>query len=61
VPPPRVGWKPYGPLPVNRYGFLPDDPFGWQAHEFDDALELQPGPRSIAGAIRRRGIQSALV
>ena len=42
MPPPRVGWKPYGPVPVNRYVFAPDDPFGWQVHEFDEALELHP-------------------
>jgi hypothetical protein len=48
VPPPRVGWKPYGPVPVSRYVFAPDDPFGWQVHEFDEALELQPGLHQIA-------------
>ena len=61
VPPPRVGWKPYGPVPVNRYVFSPDDPFGWQIHEFDEALELQPGLHPIARAIRRKGIQSVPV
>src|SRR5258708_30661491 len=38
MPPPRVGWKPYGPVPVNRQLFSPDDPFGWNVHEFDQAL-----------------------
>src|SRR5262245_19097950 len=38
MPPPRVGWKPYGPVPVTPYVFQPDDPFGWQVHEFDEAL-----------------------
>jgi hypothetical protein len=58
---PRVGWKPYGPVPVNRYVFSPDDPFGWQVHEFDEALELPPDLHQVAGAIRRREIQSDLV
>src|SRR5262249_55190520 len=48
VPPPRVGWKPYGPVPVNQYVFSADDAFGWQVHEFDEALELQPGLHQIA-------------
>ena len=61
VPPPRVGWKPYGPVPVNRYVVSPDDRFGWQVHEFDEALELQPGLHPIARAIRRKGIQSVPV
>ena len=40
MPPPRVGWKPYSPLPVYSELFSPDDPFGWKVHEFDEALEL---------------------
>src|SRR5262245_61315918 len=48
VPPPRVGWKPYGPVPVNSYLFSDDDPFGWKVHEFDEVLELQPGLYQIA-------------
>ena len=47
-PPPRVGWKPYGPVSVNPYLFSPDDPFGWKVHEFDEALELRPGLHQIA-------------
>src|SRR3954447_24134608 len=54
VPPPRVGWKPYGPVPVNRYVFAPDDPFGWLVHEFDEALELQPGLHQIARQLMTR-------
>jgi hypothetical protein len=48
MPPPRVGWKPYGPVPLNSLVFSPDDPFGWKVHEFDEALELQPGLHQIA-------------
>jgi len=48
MPPPRVGWRPYGPVRVNPNLFSPDDPFGWKVHEFDEALELQPGLHQIA-------------
>ena len=54
MPPPRVGWKPYGPVPVNSYLFSPDDPFGWKVHEFDEALELQPGLYQIARQLMTR-------
>jgi hypothetical protein len=54
VPPPRVGWKPYGPVPLNSYQFSPDDPFGWKVHEFDEALELQPGLHQIARQLMAR-------
>ncbi len=47
MPPPRVGWKPYGGRGPNPELFSPDDPFGWHVGEFEEALELQPGwPRS---------------
>jgi len=48
MPPPRVGWKPYGNVPINYQVFSPDDPFGWKVHEFDEALELHPGLLQIA-------------
>jgi hypothetical protein len=54
MPPPRVGWKPYGPVPVNSYQLSPDDPFGWNVHEFDEALELQPGLYQIARQLLTR-------
>jgi hypothetical protein len=54
MPPPRVGWKPYGPLPVNSYLFSSDDPFGWKVHEFDEALELEPGLHQIAKQLMTR-------
>jgi len=54
MPPPRVGWKPYGPVPVNSYLFSPDDAFGWKVHEFDEALELQPGLAQIARQLLAR-------
>jgi hypothetical protein len=54
MPPPRVGWKPYGTLPVNPHLFSPDDPFGWKIHEFDEALELQPGLHQIAKQLLTR-------
>jgi hypothetical protein len=54
MPPPRVGWKPYGRVPVNPQLFSPDDPFGWKVHEFDEALELQPGLHQIAKDLMTR-------
>src|SRR5947209_7669417 len=45
---------PYRPVPVNRYQFAPDDPFGWLVHEFDEALELQPGLHQIARQLLAR-------
>jgi hypothetical protein len=54
MPPPCVGWKPYGTLPVNPQLFSPHDPFGWNVHEFDEALELQPGLYQIAKQLMAR-------
>lgn len=54
LPPPRVGWKPYGPVPLNRQQFAPDDPYGWKVHEFDETLELQPGLHQIARQLLTR-------
>lgn len=54
MPPPRVGWKPYAPVPIHTHLFSPDDPFGWKVHEFDEALELQPGLLQIAKDLLRR-------
>jgi hypothetical protein len=54
MPPPRVGWKPYGPVPLNKQLFTPDDPYGWKVHEFDEALELQPGLYQIANQLMTR-------
>jgi hypothetical protein len=54
MPPPPVGWKPYGPVPVNAQLFSRDDPFGWRVHEFDEMLELQPGLHQIAKQLMTR-------
>jgi hypothetical protein len=54
MPPPRVGWKPYGRTPVDPYLFSADDPFGWKVQEFDEALELQPGLHHIAKQLMTR-------
>lgn len=54
MPAPRVGWKPYGPVPLNREVFAADDPFGWKIQEFDEALELQPGLHQVAKQLLTR-------
>ena len=43
MPPPRLGWKPYGPDPVDKQILSTEDPWGWYVSEFEEALELQPG------------------
>jgi hypothetical protein len=54
MPPPRVGWKPYGSEPISTQVFSPDDPFGWKIPEFDEALELRPGLDQIAKQLMTR-------
>jgi hypothetical protein len=65
VSPPRVGWKPCVQVPVDRYVFPPDDPFGRQIYEFDEALKLQQGLHQIAKQLLMRlkqlqGVTSAV-
>jgi hypothetical protein len=48
MPPPRVGWKPYGPDPIDRALFSEDDPWGWHVNEFEEARELEPGFQQVA-------------
>jgi hypothetical protein len=43
LPAPRVGWKPYGNRGPNPELFQPDDPYGWQIGEFEEAIELHAG------------------
>ena len=43
LPPPRVGWKPYGGRGPDPELFAPDDPFGWHVGEFEEHLELRAG------------------
>lgn len=54
MPAPRVGRKPYGPVPLNNLLFSPDDPFGWNVHEFDETLKLRPGIYQIAKQLMAR-------
>src|SRR5262249_1134201 len=54
VPAPRVGWKPYGHGPAYGQLFSAADPYGWKIHEFDEALELQPGLYQIAKQLMSR-------
>lgn len=48
MPPPRVGWKPYGDGAPDPNLFDPADPFGWQVTEFEEELELRPGLVQVA-------------
>ena len=47
MPPPRLGRKPYGA--VNHILFRDDDPLGWHVTEYEEAFELRPGMRHLAG------------
>jgi len=47
LPPPRVGWKPYGDRQPDPALFAPDDPFGWQVDEFEEAVEIRPGLEQV--------------
>ena len=43
MPPPRLGWKPYGNEPPDPQLFIDEDPWGWYVTEYEEANELQPG------------------
>jgi hypothetical protein len=51
MPPPRLGWKPYGGEPPEPQVFDPDDPHGWYVPEYQEDLELRPGLEHIAERI----------
>src|SRR5579884_4511339 len=57
MPPPRLGWKPYGGEPPDPQLFDPEDPFGWYVTEHEEANELRPGldqvARQLLGRVRR--------
>jgi hypothetical protein len=54
LPPPRVGWKPYGDGKPDPNLFAAADPFGWWVGEFDEAVELRPGLVQVGTQIVRR-------
>jgi hypothetical protein len=43
LPPPRIGWKPYGGQSSANDVFANDDPWGWRVSEFEEMQELRPG------------------
>ena len=47
MPPPRIGWKPYGNRAPDPEVFARDDPFGWHVSEFEECLELRTGLQQI--------------
>ena len=57
LPPPRVGWKPYGDHGPDTDLFDQADPFGWQVTEFEEELQLKPGlvqvARQVLGKLAR--------
>lgn len=48
MPPPRVGWKPYGDHEPDPARLDPNDPFDWQINEFEEELEIRPGLVQVA-------------
>jgi hypothetical protein len=46
MPPPRVGWKPYGKF--KTLILSDDDPWGWHIREHEEAFELRPGLQMLA-------------
>src|SRR5215207_4362896 len=48
LPPPRIGWKPYGDPSPDPEVFAADDPWGCRVSEFEEARELAPGLLQVA-------------
>ena len=48
LPPPRLGWKPYGLGNPDPDLFSEGDPTGWRVSEYEEARELQPGLEQVA-------------
>jgi hypothetical protein len=51
MPAPRLGWKPYAPEPPDPQLFRRDDLWGWHITEYEEANELQPGLKQVAGQV----------
>lgn len=54
MPPPRVGWKPYGIHPIDDGILHADDPHGWYVNEWQEAFELRPGLDQVAKQVIHR-------
>jgi hypothetical protein len=48
MPPPRLGWKPYGREAPDPQLFDPEDPWGWHVTEYEEGNELLPGLEQVA-------------
>ena len=53
VPPPRLGWKPYGDGTPDPALFDPGDPWGWRVTEYEEAREIRPGLPQVARQVVR--------
>jgi hypothetical protein len=51
MPPPRLGWKPYGGESPDVQLFDAEDPWGWYVTEYEEANELRPGLDQVAAHI----------
>ena len=54
LPPPRVGWKPYGDGRPDPDLFADGDPHGWWVSEFQEALELRAGLVQVGTQVVRK-------
>ncbi len=54
LPPPRVGWKPYGAGKPDPELFADSDPHGWWVGEFEEALELKLGFQQVGQQVIRK-------
>ena len=54
LPPPRVGWKPYGGGEPDPELFADSDPHGWWVGEFEEALELKLGFEQVGRQVIRK-------
>ena len=48
MPPPRLGWKPYGGAMPEAQLFDPEDPWGWYVNEYEETNEMRPGLEQVA-------------
>src|SRR5687767_6771401 len=53
MPPPRLGWKPYGGGAADPEVFDPGDPWGWRVSEYEEAREIRPGLPQLARQLVR--------
>jgi hypothetical protein len=54
MPPPWVGYKPYGHSPPDDTIVREDDPYGWHINEYEEHREMEPGMLLLARQILKK-------